>query len=487
MNANEYYITEDKKVENPNKYKNKKDNLLDIKQNLFQELTTQSSRKIKLDENSYINSKYLNYFNLQNNEDNINHENKKEIYDRKNKNFLENKNRSEKKYPKYYMRNDKDLLSFHTKSQIQNKNLFMNSNSNYSNINIDKFNNNDDLIYIITTNKNLNEKETDDESESYHYERSHIALPFCNYHKFNILLPKQYTCNFKKCSCCAFREKINDLYENNNNYSNKYDNEKPKNNDSKNITYKSVLDKFKKKNNENKEKNPKTNKKISKNTILNNNGNINSNKDDNLKNLNKNGNMNKRKNLRSINKNDNLNKSNNSKNINKNDNLNKSNNSKNLNRIDNSNKNNNLKKLDKNENINKSNDLNKNKASNLNKTKISDSSESNDLSDFRCNFQKPNNINVKIVKNDYISENDSKNESSGIELPSDLNIDDGKYLQKYRNYINSSEKKSKLHLSVMYYKKLNKSFSQIFSKDINQFKKKSSLSRHKNIELLRDE
>ena len=460
MDGNEYYKIEDKKYENTNKYK--KDNQLDIKPYLFQQLTTQSSRKIKNrdnDESSYINSKYLNYFNLNNNEDN-NYKNKK--------NFYENKIKSEKKNSKLFMRNDNnDLLSFYSKSQIQNKNLFFNSNTNLEKFETDNFKNNEDLIYILTTNKNDNEKETDDESESYHYERntSHIALPFCRYHKYNILLPKQYTCNFKKCSCCAFPEKINSFYENNNNYKNNNANDKLKNKVKKNIEFKSVLDKFKKKKKkkENQDGDFKRNKKVNKNKDLDINRIINTNEEDNLKNLLKNDNINKKNNLKSINKDDN---ENNSKYLNKNDILNKSNYSKDL---------------------NKNNNYNQYKAINLNKTKISDSSESNDLGDFKCNFQKPNNINIKIAKNDYISENGSKNESSRIELPNDFNIDDERDLKKYKNYVNQSEKKTKLHLSVMYYKKLNKSFNQIYSKDINKSKKIRSESKDKKFELLREE
>jgi hypothetical protein len=69
MNVSEYYLTENKKNKDNQNSKNKKDILSDIKKNLYQELTTQSSLKLKYrdyDESSFKNSKYINYFNLKN-------------------------------------------------------------------------------------------------------------------------------------------------------------------------------------------------------------------------------------------------------------------------------------------------------------------------------------------------------------------------------------------------------------------------------------
>lgn len=375
MNVNEYNITDSKKYENKNNNKSKKRNFLDTKQNLFMQQTTQSSQKVKYkdnEESSYLNSKYKNHFNIKNNEYNtIEDNNKKRKANKNEKLSLRNNSvniQSEKKnMRKIFMRNDNEIKSFLTKSQIQNKNYFLNSNTSFKKIDLDNFNNNDDLIYILTTNKNGNEKETEDESDSYNYERntSHIALPFCHYHKFNVNLPKIYTCNFKKCFCCAVPEKDNfSFFENlsNNNYkNNEYD--KLKSRDKKKLKYRSVLDKFKKKN------------------------------------------------------------------------------------------------------------INVNKKPYWNKTKFDDSFESDDLEGFDCNFQKPNNLNLKINKIDYISENESENsndDSSGIELPSDLIIDDEKELRKYKNMVNANKKQSKLHFSIIYYKKLNKSYNQIYSKDIKK-------------------
>jgi hypothetical protein len=124
----------------------------------------------------------------------------------------------------------------------------------------------------------------------------------------------------------------------------------------------------------------------------------------------------------------------------------------------------------------------------FNKSKISESSESNQISDFEFNFQKPNDINTKIPKNyfnDDISENEkefenSNDDSSNLELPDDFIINDEKDLNNYKNLVDKSDKKPKTHFSVMYYKRLNKSYNQIYSKDL---KDKNKV---KNFELLRD-
>ena len=391
MNTNEYNITENKKTENTQSNKYKKDSLLDIKQSLFQELTTQSSKKIKYkdnDESSLLNSKYINYFNIRNYDDNsiqdINILKKeKEKNNKGNKQKLENK-KCQKLYNRNqnYNYNDNDINSYF-KSQNQNKNSINISNSNF---NMDNFYNNDNLIYILTTNnkndtEKENNKEIDDKGEM-HYDKktSHIALPFCNYHKYNIKLPKKYTCNFKKCSCCGVPENIffsKNNSQNNNNKLTINNNEKDLlNKETKHKKYRSVLDQFK---------------------------------------------------------------------------------NKNINKI------------------------------NTNKSQISESSESCQISDTNFNFQKPNNINVKISKNDYIIENENEFDNSNdnedlseLELPNDFNMNDENELKKYRNLVNKTEKKPKTHFSIMYYKRLNKSYNQIYSKDLEDKNKV------KNFELLRD-
>lgn len=410
MNFNECVATESKKKINSQSVSQKKENLLDIKQNLYQELTTQSSLKLKYRDNDE-SSKYINYFNLKNNEDNVysefklNKENKK-TYNKfsieKNKeNFFENKNYSENS--KIKSLNEKKVITQtqnNSKQPIQNKNLFNNSFLNLSN-NSKNFKNNKDLIYIITPNKNKNNKESEKQSEPDNSDNqiAHLVLPFCHYHKYNLGLPKQYTCNFKNCSCCAFQKKINNsqVEKDSNNYKNKkdfiypkFDSEK-KNNKNK---YRSVLDQFKK---------------------------------------------------------------------------------------------NNL---------------------NINMSNSQITGESNDLDDSSYIFMKPNNINLKISKNDYITENESENldnsndnnsqgfnnsksndESSKLELPFDLNNDE-KDLKKYKNLVNKSDKKSKIHFSIEYYKRLNKSYKQIYSKDIKNDPinddEVNPLNKIKNIELLRE-
>ena len=408
MNVSEYFLTENKKNKDNQNSKNKKDILSDIKQNLYQELTTQSSLKLKYrdyDESSFKNSKYINYFNLKNNEDNsiTDFKYNKEEKDKYNKNNKErnNDNISENKT----RRNDNNYMDDMSKSQNQNKKIINNSNMKLNNNYFDNFNNNEDLIYILTSKQNDNYKETEEQSEKDNYDKdtAYIALPFCHYHKYNLKLPKKYTCNFKNCSCCAVKEQNNcsNLENDPNNYKNNKDYIYPKfESGNKNNTYKSVLGKYK----------------------------------------------------------------------------------------------------------------NKNKNLNLDKTKLSDSSEFDSLGDSGFNFMKPNNNNIKIPKNDYISEKksensensenseksektqkseksekseNSKDESSNLELPYDVNINDDKDLKKYKNLVDRSEKKSKIHFSVMYYKRLNKSFNQIFSKDINKNLFKNNI-KNKNVELLRE-
>lgn len=424
MDTNEIYITDNKKTENTQSNKNKKENLIDIKQSLFQELTTQSSRKIKHrdnDESSYKNSKYINYFNFKNIEDNSIPD---IILSKKEKENNKINETEKKTYNKLYKKAEYDINNLmNSNSQIQIKNLFNNSN-HY--INIDNFNNNDDLMYILTTNKNndndIKERETEDESDTdnYYKKSSHIALPFCHYHKYNIKLPKIYTCNFKKCSCCGIPDGINVI----SNYDNDSYNYKYNNNKYRNSKYSS---------------NEKYNNKYKNSKILNK--------------------------IKDYKKNKNSKISNNDKDKEK---YNK--NIKDFRNIINENKNYKATKYKsvlgelKNKNINNK----------LNKSKITESSESNPISEIEFNFQKPNNINLKIPKNDFnddISEKEKEfensiDESSKLELPDDFNIDDEKDLKNYKNLVNKSEKKPTTHFSILYYKRLNKSYNQVFSNDL---------------------
>ena len=102
------------------------------------------------------------------------------------------------------------------------------------------------------------------------------------------------------------------------------------------------------------------------------------------------------------------------------------------------------------------------------------SEEANQLGNFCLNILKPNDIDIKISKNNYIGNNInnnienekeySLNESSFLELPFDCS--DDKNLKNYQNLVSKNDKKSKIHFSVNYYKKLNKSYNQVYSKDL---------------------
>ena len=141
-------------------------------------------------------------------------------------------------------------MFYSSECQNKNKNLLNDSNSIGKN-NKDnelKFNNyNNDSTYILSTQKsdNENEDENENDSDSYEILVSHVTLPFCHYHKYNMQLPKQYICNFKNCSCCGYF--MNKKLEENNRYKNKRDYIYPVNKtENKKTKYGSVLDKFRK-------------------------------------------------------------------------------------------------------------------------------------------------------------------------------------------------------------------------------------------------
>ena len=192
---NESIITDSKNKINNQINKIKNDNLFDIKQSLYQELTTQSSRKMKyrdFDDSSFKNSKYINYFKLKNNEDHIMPDK-----DEKEKYNINKNNREKNNENNFKNINNKNLILRNNnmnitddliKSQTQKKSSINNINTETNNIDIDNFNNNEDLIYIITTNKNENHKENEQQNESDNYDKktAYIALPFCHYHKYNL-------------------------------------------------------------------------------------------------------------------------------------------------------------------------------------------------------------------------------------------------------------------------------------------------------------
>ncbi len=598
MSINTYIITENKTTENT---KGKKDNILDIKQNLFQQMTTQSSRKFKNrdnDENTFSSPKYQKNKNIKNYE-----ENKSIYYDNNEKSMpkdgLKHKSnqkstgmKSEKKRNRNRnkkissIKNDNDIMTYFSKNQNKNGYPLNDSNSNENeknnNFDTDKFNNNTDLIYILSTQKDgsKNTDENDNELDNYEGLTSHVALPFCHYHKYNIKLPKQYTCNFKNCSCCGClqRKKLQN-FQDSNRYKNKPDYIYPViNSEKKKTKFRSVLDKFRKNKNINTlsgesnqlgdsrlifSKPNNTNLKIAKKDYIiensndgsdsnDNNNDIENGKDyyyidDNIKNENdynlndenrlygdnksKNGNEYYNDNNENNNNyyyNDNYNNdSNNDNNGNENNNYNDNNfNVNNFNDGDNLYKNGNKYYKNDNDNNNYNDDEYKDKNENdsQNKNSYTNKDENDEINNniyrdnkleteynnnSNDNFNKINNDSNNDNNNDdnafnknkinniykdenYITEKESENnfdESSLLELPYDCNDDTN--LNRYKHLVNKSEKKPKLHLSVMYYKRLNKSFNQVYSKDLKNKRSKSNINfkgvnKNKRVEFLRE-
>ena len=600
MSINTYIITENKTTENT---KGKKDNILDIKQNLFQQMTTQSSRKFKNrdnDENTFSSPKYQKNKNIKNYE-----ENKSIYYDNNEKSMpkdgLKHKSnqkstgmKSEKKRNRNRNRNkkissiknDNDIMTYFSKNQNKNGYPLNDSNSNENeknnNFDTDKFNNNTDLIYILSTQKDgsKNTDENDNELDNYEGLTSHVALPFCHYHKYNIKLPKQYTCNFKNCSCCGClqRKKLQN-FQDSNRYKNKPDYIYPViNSEKKKTKFRSVLDKFRKNKNINTlsgesnqlgdsrlifSKPNNTNLKMAKKDYIignsndgsdsnDNNNDIENGKDyyyidDNIKNENdynlndenrlygdnksKNGNEYYNDNNENNNNyyyNDNYNNdSNNDNNGNENNNYNDNNfNVNNFNDGDNLYKNGNKYYKNDNDNNNYNDDEYKDKNENdsQNKNSYTNKDENDEINNniyrdnkleteynnnSNDNFNKINNDSNNDNNNDdnafnknkinniykdenYITEKESENnfdESSLLELPYDCNDDTN--LNRYKHLVNKSEKKPKLHLSVMYYKRLNKSFNQVYSKDLKNKRSKSNINfkgvnKNKRVEFLRE-
>ena len=158
-----------------------KENLFEIKQKLFKELTTNSSKKFKYKGEVDFTYKPINSTKSKNNE---------EIYLPDNKiihktNYLQKTNNSTK--------NEYKNKYYTTKSyNYRNKTLnAINSISTNNNIN----NEEDDLLYVISKDPNkVYEKSKlsiyNIDNDNNNNLISHIALPFCHYHKFNIKLRK---------------------------------------------------------------------------------------------------------------------------------------------------------------------------------------------------------------------------------------------------------------------------------------------------------
>ena len=399
----------------------KKENIYEIKQNLFQELTTRCYRPIKYNQNNDYFNNYIRLFNIKNNEeilipeDNI-------IYEQ---NFYENNNDVSNRNKKRLLSNKKYNSKYkNNKNKTNNTLTIINSNSVNNNI----YNEENDLMYIISKEPKKSRNKSKEKKPNKNNIRAHLALPLCHYHKFNLKLPKKYTCNFKNCSCCRFKENNYSLYnENTKETSRDYIYPSIERSIKGKSRYNNVLEKFtskiKKKNLEIEEK--KRSKKKKK----------------------------KKKLIKKI----------------IDDNFNEE-----------TNENNNEKKVI---NLRKENNKNEVKKNSHNNNSLN-SSKSGEMSDISFNFQKPNETNLKIPKKKLEELDNSLSKSFSLDMPEEVNIEDEKDLKSYKNLVDEKKRKSKIHFSIAYYKKLNKSYKVYCGEDS---KKKSSpgKSKEKKIEFLR--
>ena len=413
-----YKSITDKKKSLNNSSKN--DKILEIKHNLFKELSNNGSRTIryrdKKEKINFINNN-INIYKIKNKEESKIQENEidNQIFYQNNNNVI-NRNQNELFLNKNY----------DSKSKFQsnrNKTLsLIKSNS----INNNNFEDENDLMYIISkdTTKNYPNKYSLNKYNDNNI-ISCLALPFCNYHKFNIKLPKRYTCNFKNCACCQLKENQPIFNENTKESSRDYIYPSIDKTISSNKKYNNVLEKFISKNKKKpKEKNKK--KKYIKKKV-----------DDNF-------------NIKT--------------------------------------KKNNLNKI--NINLKKANYEERKNSNSQSKKPSMNSSKSEEMSNISLNFQKPDETNVKIPKKNLEelseSSNKSLSKSFSLDVPDDININDENDLKQYKNLVNKKNKESKIHFSVKYYQKLNKSF-RIYCDENN--KKKSSpfkpKSKEKRFEFLR--
>ena len=431
-------------TDKPNRINNlsKEDKILEIKQNLFKELANQSSHQIKYkgkNQNINYNKENINLIKQNNNEENNIKEN--DIYDQiyyQNNDNIINRNYNELSTNKNYydskFRNNRNATLTPIKSNTMNNNIYDEEN---------------DLMYIIAeTDKKNNHKKHSINKINDNNIISCLALPFCHYHKFNIKLPKRYTCNFKNCSCCQLREREsrNILYENNENTkesSREYIYPSLENEESSNRRYSSVLEKFisknKKKNREKeKEKEKKKKKKYIKKKL-----------EDNFNIKTKQNNINKIDKVNNININ-----------------------------------------LKNQRNIKRQNSSSYSKSKSKSKNVSLNSSQSGNMSNISLKFQKPEETNMKIPKKTYEDSDESLNKSLSedfsLDFPDDININDDSDLNLYKRTVNKKNKESKIHFSVKYYQKLNKSF-RIYCNEDNKKKASpfKSKSKEKKCEFLR--
>ena len=412
-----------------------KEKVLEIKQNLFQELTTQSSQKNKYKDNDDFNNKYINFLKSRTNEENT-FPDSDIIYgntvSKKNNNNYINKHRNQNIYkPQSQNKRNKTL------TVIKSINNFKNEE--------------DDLMYIIAKNPNkINNVNPRNKNKNQNENIiSRLALPFCHYHKFNLKLPKKYTCNFKNCSCCQFKDPQNFLY---------YENTKETSRD---YIYPSI------------EKTQRSNKRY--NNVLEKYISKNKNKNKNKKNSEDKSNK-KKKNIKGkkyIKK-----KVEENSNIRNNENIN----NKKINNI-------NLKKANyfKEENNNSNNISDKNNGYNSrNNSNSKDSINSDKMSNISFEFRKPDETNLKIPKKVYLEKENSLSDSFSLEVPEEINIKDENYLKQFKDLVSQKNRKSKIHFSVTYYQKLNKSYKVYRNKEKKNspFKAKS---KEKKFEFLRYE
>ena len=399
-----------------------KENVLEIKQNLFQELTTQSSQKNKYKDNDDYNNKYINFLKSRTNEENT---------------FPDSDIIYENNFIKKYSNINKQRNKNNYKPQSQNK-----RNKTLTVIkSINNFNNKeDDLMYIITKSPNKMNDQIPKNKNKNDNIISHIALPFCHYHKFNLKLPKKYTCNFKNCSCCQFKDRQNFLYyENTKETSRDYIYPSIEKTQTSKKRYNNVLEKYiskyKRRNKKNSEDKSKTKKKYNNGKKL------------MKKQVVENFNIRNNKNL----------------------------NDKKINNI-------NLRKA---RNFNEDSDKNNNYNS-RNNSKSNDSINSDQMSDISFKFRKPDDTNLKIPKKVFVEKDNSLSDSFSLEIPDEINIKDENYLKEFKDLVSKKNRKSKIHLSVTYYQKLNKSFKVYCDekKKASPFKTKS---KEKKFEFLRYE
>ena len=66
--------------------------------------------------------------------------------------------------------------------------------------------------------------------------------------------------------------------------------------------------------------------------------------------------------------------------------------------------------------------------------------------------------------------NESSSKDYSLDVPDDINIKDEKDLKNYKNLVDEKNRKSKIHFSVTYYQKLNKSF-RVYCNDSKKMSK----------------